>query len=83
MSTTHRLTDQQSELLIEIVTLAPISTADLAAHVKLTESATRGSVKRLAKRGLVEESYINGGHTRLLHWVTTDAGEALAEELTA
>jgi predicted transcriptional regulator len=75
-----KLNEEQVELLIEIDLLGPISTADLASDVGRTQSATRSAARRLTKRGLVAESYINGGHTNLLHWITTEAGDKLVEE---
>jgi predicted transcriptional regulator len=81
-SVNTKLTKQQAELLIEIVATAPIAIADLAINTGRTESATRSAVKRLASRGLVECSFVNGGHTHTPHWIGTDDGDMLAEELT-
>lgn len=77
------LTDQQAELLIEIVATAPVAITDLAVNTGRTVSATRSAVKRLEGKGLVEVSFVNGGHTSTPHWLGTDAGDKLADELTA
>jgi DNA-binding MarR family transcriptional regulator len=77
-----KLTEQQFEMLVSVVTEGPISVADLAGSVYRTEAATRSAIRRLAARGLVSMTMVDGGHTRTPRWFATDEGEALAEAET-
>ena len=64
-----KLTSQQVAVLDEVRALSPVETADIAASLGMTVSATRSTLRRLEARGLIESSNYQ---RRAVVWMITD-----------
>lgn len=74
--TTHALTVKQATALWVVEQNEPVSVADVAGHMMVSESAARSALNRLEQRGLVGRTYTGHHRGSLFAFEVTRKGAA-------